>query len=212
MYKYCLIIVVFFVSAYIVHAQSNTYKQMKDTSAFKQKLLETAKTTNTITSSFTQVKYLSFMSEKITTKGLFCFKKTSQLRWEYTEPYKYLIVISNGKIIIKDDNKTNRYDVESNKMFKEINDIMLNTVQGSILNSKEFKITYSENQDFFLAQLIPQTKKMREFLKTIYMYFDKKDLTVSKIKMTEQSGDYTDINFNNKKINTVIPDEKFIVK
>jgi len=207
-----LIFVLIFFSISYLKAENTNFKPMKDTSAFKQKLLELSKTTNSISSAFTQVKYLSFMSEKMTTKGLFFFKKINQLRWEYTEPYKYLIVISNGKIVIKDENKTNRYDIESNKMFKEINDIMLNTVQGNILNSKEFKIVFYDNNEHFIAQLFPRTKKMKEYLNNITIYFDKKDYSVAKIKMTELSGDYTDINFHNKKMNTQIPDEKFIVK
>ena len=69
--------------SFLSFAQNKDFKTMKDTSSFKTKLEEKAKLTNTIESNFTQEKNLSMLSEKIISKGHFCFKKTNLLRWEY---------------------------------------------------------------------------------------------------------------------------------
>ncbi len=188
------------------------YKPVKDTLAFKQKMEAQSKLVNTIESDFTQEKYLSVMSEKIITKGHFLFKKVNMLRWEYTTPLKYLIAINKDKMYIKDNGKVSKYDINSNKMFKSINEMMVNTVQGNLLTSKDYKAKYFENEKFYLLELTPLQKGAKDFLKVIQLYIDKTDYAVVKVKMIEPSDDYTMIDFSNRKTNQPIGDEKFIVK
>jgi outer membrane lipoprotein carrier protein len=114
--------------------------------------------------------------------------------------------------MIKDGKKVSKYDVQSNKMFKEINDMMVGMVQGKLLGNKTFKIKYLEDDKYFIVQSIPLQKNKKEFLKEIYLFFDKKDFGVSKINFVEPSGDYTDILFTNRQMNVDIPNEKFTVK
>lgn len=194
----------------ITFAQS--FKQVKDTLALKQKVELMSKSVNTIESDFVQEKNLSMLSEKIISKGKFAFKKENQLRWEYSLPYNYLIVINKEKIIIKDDKKTQKYDMNSNKVFKEINDIMISCVQGNIFKSGKFKVTYYENEKYYKLELHPLQKNMKESLKKINMYFDKNVTSVSKLDMIEPNDDFTTLEFINKKLNGNIADNIFTVK
>ncbi len=193
-------------------AQKSDYKPMKDTTGFKNKIDLMGKSTNTIESDFVQVKDLSMMSEKITSNGHFCFKKENLLRWEYTTPYKYMIVINKDKIVIKDEAKTTHYDMNSNKVFKEINDLMIASVQGNILKSGKFKVVFLESDKDYKLELYPLIKGMKESLKKINMYFDKGVTSVIRLEMEEPTGDSTKIEFMNKKLNAEIADAKFIVK
>ena len=210
--KKCLILFLF-LFPFVVNAQVPTgFKPMKDTTAFKQKMQEQSKLINSMESNFTQEKYLSVMSEKIITKGYFHFKKTNMLRWEYTDPYKYVIAINKDKMFIKDNNKITKYDINSNKMFKSINEMMVNTVQGNLLNNKDYKPAFYENEKNYLVELTPVQKAAKDFLKNIYLFIDKTDYTVVKVKLTEPGDDYTTIDFTNRKTNQPIADEKFTVK
>jgi outer membrane lipoprotein-sorting protein len=93
-----------------------------------------------------------------------------------------------------------------------INEKMSDIVQGKIIRNKnEFNTIYSENSSFYLVSLVPKLKEMKDYFNGIQIYFDKNDLTVSKIKMIELSGDYSIINFINKKKNTIVADEKFSI-
>ena len=191
----------------------SSFKAIKDISLFKSNLAEMTEKTNTIKSDFIQEKNLSFLSEKIISKGLFYFKKENKIRWQYTEPFDYLIIINDDKIYIKDEDRESKYDMASNKIFKEINKIITGCIQGDILNNdKEYKIEYYENDNLYYVKLTPYSEKMKEFLSNIDIYFDKKDFSVSKLEMMELSGDYTKIEFINKKLNKEIPDEKFTVE
>jgi outer membrane lipoprotein-sorting protein len=211
MYKKILI---FLLVSYSMNLFSqNAYKAMKDTISFKAKVDKMSKETNSLQSDFTQVKNLSILSEKITSKGSFWFMKQNNLRWEYTDPYKYIIVINKDKILIKDENnKVKKYDMNANKVFKEINDIMISCVNGDILKSNKFSIHYYENDKSFKLELIPLAKSMKESLKKINMYFDKSVTSVIKLEMIENGEDNTIIDFTNKKINETISADKFILK
>lgn len=193
-------------------ALSQNFKSVKDTSALRAKIEQMSKTVNSIESDFTQEKNLSMLSEKIISKGHFIFKKENLLRWEYSTPYKYLIVINKDKIWIKDDKKTSKYDMNSNKVFKEINDIMISCVQGEIFKSGKFKVNYFENEKYYKLELIPLQKNMKESLKKINMYFDKNVTSVSKLDMIEPNDDYTTLEFINKKLNGPVADNIFTAK
>ncbi len=188
------------------------FSLVKDTAAFKQKMDTQSKIINSIESDFSQEKYLSVMSEKIISKGHFCFKKANMLRWEYFDPYKYIIAINKDKMYIKDNGKVNKYDINSNKMFKSINEMMMNTVQGNLLNNKDYKARIYENEKQYLLELSPLQKGAKDFLKVIQLYIDKADYAVVQVKMIEPSDDYTSIEFTNRKNNQSIDETKFILK
>ena len=191
---------------------SQIYKTVKDTAALKQKIESMSKTTSSIESDFVHEKNLSMLSEKIISKGHFVFKKENLLRWEYSSPSKYLIVINKDKITIKDEKKTTKYDMNSNKVFKEINDIMLSCVQGTIFKSNKFKTVYLENDKGYKLELIPQAKNMKETFKKINLYFDKTVTSVSKIEMIETNEDLTLLDFSNKKLNGPVLETIFTIK
>ena len=214
-----IIIYLFFICISSVGFAQGAFKAVKDTVALKAKIDNMSKQTTSIESDFTQVKNISMLSEKITSKGHFWFlykvtggQKTNNLRWEYTTPYQYTIVINKDKILIKDEAKIKKYDMNSNKVFKEINDIMISCVNGTVLNSNKFKIAYFENENAYKLELIPTQKAMKESLKKINMYFDKNVTSVVKLEMQEPGDDLTTIDFSNKKLNAPIAAEKFILK
>ncbi|OFY57100.1 MAG: hypothetical protein A2Y87_10860 [Bacteroidetes bacterium RBG_13_46_8] len=193
-------------------AQEN-YKPMTDIEAFKGKLAAMSASTQTIVSDFIQEKSLIVLSEKIVSKGLFLFKKPDNIRWEYTEPYKYLIIISNNQLYTRDDKNQKQYDIQSNAMFQEMNRFISGCVQGDILkNDKDYVITYFEGSKSYFVKLIPRDEKMKQMLNEVQICFDRNDLTVSSLKMVESGEDYTRINFINRKLNTEIPLEKFSFK
>lgn len=193
-------------------AQDADMKAVKDTVTFKNKLKEASNNTNTIDCDFTQKKHLSFMSEDIVTSGHFSFKKERKIRWEYLKPYSYIVVINNNDIYLKDDQKVSHFDAKSNKMFQGINDMMVAIVKGDLFSAGDFKSTFFENEKHYFVKLIPVKGEMKNYLSAIEIYFDKKDMTVVKLKLTELSDDYTFIEYHNKTINKPLSDALFTIK
>lgn len=206
-----LIVFLLFIVTQISFAQYPGFKSVSDAESFKRKAQEYTKSTNSLESDFKQIKHLSMLTENSVSKGKFSFKKENLLRWEYKEPVQYLIVLNNGKASIRENGKVKKFDMNSNRIFKQINELMLAAAKGDILQSKDYKIIYFEGNDTFLAELSPLQKGMNEFMKNILIYFDKKDFSVTKFRMTEMSGDFTEVEFSNKKTNIPLENEIFTV-
>jgi len=187
--------------------------QKKDAENVKQYITEATRNVTTIQSEFIQEKELSVLSEKIISKGIFYFKKEKQLRWEYLVPFKYLIIINKDKLLVRDDNSENRFNLQSNKVFREINNIIMGAIQGTLLDdTKNFQSSLFDENSCYLCKLVPINSKLKESLSEIWLYFNKNDYTVDKLDLRESSGDYTRITFVSKQINTPLPDEKFSVR
>ncbi|HVD97138.1 MAG TPA: outer membrane lipoprotein carrier protein LolA [Cytophagaceae bacterium] len=212
MKKISLLFLMLLTGIIVAEAQPKGYKNLKDTSSFIKKFDDKARTITTNEADFVQEKYVSVMTDKAISKGKFYYKKSNQMRWETTEPQSHIIVLNNGKMIMKEKGKVKTYDASSNKMFKGLNDMMLTTASGNMLNSKEYKHSLFENEKYFLIQLTPVAATTRKFVKVIEVTVEKGDYTVSQIKMIEPSEDYTRIEFSNKKINQPIGDDLFILK
>lgn len=188
------------------------YEQMKpvaDIAALKKKLEDNATRTNDINASFTQEKHLSILEEKISSTGTFKFKKENRVRWSYDKPYSYLIIINKDQVYINDEGREKSYDANSSKMFSQINKIVVGTARGTLFSDPDYQSDFSENNGFYMVHMIPKSNRLREYINEIFLYIDKKDLSVSRLKMTEKNGDFTLVDFSAKKINAGIPDSEF---
>lgn len=181
---------------------TNPSNLIQQVNLFSQKM-------NSISADFTQVKEMSFMEEKVTSSGRFSFQKENLMKWEYTEPFNYAIIINGDRIRIIDEGKSRDFETGSNRMFVEISKIMTGMVNGTLLNSNQFTVNWFESTDYFKAEMIPAGTMMKDYLARIELKLNKNDYSVDELKMFEKSGDYTQITFRNKKLNETIPPEIF---
>lgn len=188
---------------------SGEFTPVEDLDKLVEQLNNHAANTRSIQSRFIQKKQLEFLDETIVSKGRFWFRKENSLRWAYDEPYEYAIIISGGKFQIKDGEKVSAYDIESNTAFREINDLIIGMVRGSVMEEDKFDIKAFENEQQYLVKLVPRDINMRSVISNMEIYFDKEDLTVAEIMMKESESDYTVITFFDKQINETIPDPVF---
>lgn len=178
----------------------------------KNHIREAAVKTRTISCDFTQEKVMSMIAEKIVSRGKFYLKKEKMLRWEYLQPFSYLIIIKNDQILVRDESRVNRFSVQSNKVFLEINRVILGSIQGTLLDDeKNFSATFSENPTTWTVRLKTLAPGLKESLSEIVLHFDKKDYTVTRLEMNEPGGDFTKISFTARKLNQPISDEMFTI-
>ena len=193
----------------IVSAQYSGYKPITDLTGFKKKFaIESAKVAS-ITSDFTQDKTLTALTETITSSGKFWFKRNNRVRIEYLKPFTYLMIMNGDKMLVRDNEKENKINVKSNKLFQQVNRIMIDCVQGTILDSKDFTTKVFEDDKVFLLEMTPVSKALREFFQTIVLRVDKHDYSVNSIEMNEPEGDTTIISFKNKRLNEQVADAVF---
>ena len=200
------------VTAFSTQAQYAGYSPVADIAKFKADFSVATQKTSSVKSDFVQDKNLSMLSEKITSRGKFWFKKESRVRMEYTQPFQYLMVLNKDKVYVKDGQKENKISAKSNKLFQQINRIMIDCMQGTMLSNSDFKTRVFENRNAALVELVPVTRGLKELFKSINVIVDKKDFSVTSIEMQEISGDNTIMRFTNKELNASIPDTLFDIK
>ena len=191
--------------------QNEGYKPLSNPDDFIRKVKASTAATNTIQSDFKQEKHLTMLEEVLVSEGHFIFKKENNVVWSYIQPMDYTIVVHNGKFIIKDGENVKEFDIASNRMFKEINNMIVTSVSGDFLDNPDFEAAYSENEKYYLARLVPVKPEVKDMLSEIDIYFDKKDIQVAKVKFLEPGDDFTLITFSDKVINQPVPEEAFNV-
>jgi outer membrane lipoprotein-sorting protein len=192
-----------------VYAQYSGYKPVVDIAMFKKELATQSAKINTIASNFTQEKILTALTEKIVSTGTFKFKRSNKVRLQYMKPFTYLMIMSGDKMKVKDDQKETHVNVRSNKLFQQINRIMIDCIQGTILDSKDFSTRVFQSEKGFLMEMTPSTKSLKDFFSNIVLKIEKADYSVSSIEMNEPSGDQTIMTFTDKRLNIAIEDEVF---
>jgi outer membrane lipoprotein-sorting protein len=119
---------------------------MNDVAGFRDRLERMSASVTTISSDFIQEKNLAVFSEKIISKGHFYFRNDNRIRWEYTSPYKYLIIINNDQLYTSSEGNGKVYDLQTNRMFQEMNKFMGSFIRGDILrNEKDYTQEFFEN-------------------------------------------------------------------
>lgn len=193
-------------------AQPRGFKPVADMELFKGSFSAASQKITSLKSDFIQEKNLNMLAEKIESKGKFWFRRENLVRMEYQHPFQYLMIMNGSNVYIKDGQQENRISVKSNKLFQKINKITVDCIKGEMLKNPDFKATVFENQQQYLLELVPVTKGLSEFFSSIQVTIERKDYSVISINMIESGGDNTIISFQQKELNTTIPDAVFAIK
>ena len=165
-----------------------------------------------MSSNFTQTKYLSLLSDKLVSEGKISYTRPDKLRWEYTSPYQYLFLFNGTKVYVGSKSKKEVIDTNTNKIFKEVARIMMSTVTGTALsNSSNFDISVSDANTAWKVTLVPKKKEMRSMFAKVILSFNKSNLQVSEIDIIEKNNDKTNIKFGKMIINQKIDASLFTI-
>lgn len=194
-----LVMVIAFVLSY---GQNNNQQIIDKINAAASKL-------STMQCDFVQTKSVKLLNDKIVSKGKMYYSQPNKLRWEYITPYTYTFILNDNKVALKKNNKNSVIDVNQNKMFREIVNIMMNSVVGKCLTDKKsFKTTVKDASSEWIATLLPQSKELKQMFTKIVLHFDKKQSVIVQVDMYEKNGDQTIISLinivKNKGINETV--------
>lgn len=205
-------LILLLVTSFSALAQPAGYKKVDDVNNFRTALAKNNAAVNTIASEFKQVKDMSLLAEKIESKGKFYFMKEDKVRIEYTSPYSYLVVMNGTRMLVKDEQKTNKINAGNSKMMQSVNRLMVDCMRGTILSNPDFKATVYQNGKQYLLSMVPATADMKKLFDKVDIYINKATLDVEKTVMTEKGGDNTTMDFFNTKRNTAVNETLFKVK
>ena len=200
------IVYLLFFMVLATHAQ--TKMNASEASALKTKVKTLAASTKTISSDFIQYKHLDFLDNDIETSGKLAFKAPHLIKWEYVKPFKYSVLFKDDKLYINDEGHKSKIDIGSNKMFKQLNKLIISSVKGDMFDANEFSIAYFKIAENSLVYFSPKDEKLAKYISGFHITFNKKG-DVIEVKMIEPSEDYTKIVFTNKVLNQSIDEAVF---
>lgn len=192
-----------------VFAQYPGYKAITNLNAVRSEFITAAAKVQSLESDFVQEKTLFALTEKITSHGKFWFKRDSKIRMDYVAPFDYKMIINGSRMYVRDGQKESQVNIRSNKLFQQVNQIMISCMQGTVLENKEFNTRIFENGPNLLMELTPVGGNLKQLFEAILLTIEKKDSSPVAIQLNESSGDTTLITLSNKKVNGVLRDEIF---
>lgn len=185
------------------------WSKLKDENTFRTKMQSNVSKLKSLKADFTQVKHLSFMEQDVLSKGNFAYQVSDKLLWEYKTPVKYKIVMNGENVLIKDETGTKQYNTKENPAFAEISKMMSSGLSGGMLSDVNFKHEIFYNGSKYKIKLLPLNEELKKYLTGIELLIDGETYVVSKIKMLELGGDYTEISLFNLTQNSQLGEEVF---
>jgi outer membrane lipoprotein-sorting protein len=180
----------------------------EEAALLRNKVKAKAATTKTITSDFVQYKHLDFLSNDIKSNGKLVFRAPDKVKWEYISPFEYSILFKDDKLFIDDGGNKSNIDLGSNKIFKQLSQLIAASISGDMFIAEEFNMEYFKHNDRYLVYFSPKDVQFAKFIKAFHITFSKSG-EVMEVKMIEPSDDYTQIVFSNRIENQSITDETF---
>lgn len=203
--------IIFFFILFSAYSQNN-FVLVNDVESLNKAIKENSLKVTSIKSDFEQHKVLSMLEETLISEGNFLYKKENNVKWQYTSPFEYTIIIANGKFMINNEGRISEFDLNSNEMFRQINNMIITAISGDFIDNDDFSVIFKENNNFYLAELMPVEETVSEMLEAINIYFNKKNLGVEKVKFIEPGDDYTLIVFKNREQNITFNNNEFQIK
>lgn len=180
------------------------YRPVQDEASFYTMLNKIAAETETIQCDFVQEKQLSFMEQAMVSSGKMYFAGNDQLRWEYTEPYNYAVLMVSDKLVIIDEGNVNQMKLGKNPAFKRIQQLMTKTLRGDVAaDDGQFDKTVEENDKYIRLRMVPTDASMKSFISSMELYFSKDKFIMEKFVMDE-NGDKTTTTLSHQQINAPI--------
>ena len=201
-------VLLFIVLIFSANLTGQTKLTTEESNTLRTTVKQQAEATTTITSDFTQYKHLDFLSSDIESKGKLAFKAPDLVKWAYIEPFSYAIIFKNNTLYINDNGNKSNMDVQGNKIFTQLNQLITASIRGDLFEDDQFDVSYFKQDGNYLVYFTPKDAQFVEFIKAFHMTFSPAGEVIG-VKMIEPSDDYTLIVFSGRKVNQALSDAHF---
>jgi outer membrane lipoprotein-sorting protein len=185
---------------------------VNDILPIQQRLIAVNRRMKTIDCDFTQYRHLSILENNLISSGRFYFKPDGMIRLEYIQPEASAVVINGEKIKIESGGKTNIYRMSSNPVATAIKTVLSACISGNWDELKnDCQIVFLEDKLTYRMEIKPLHKKVKKYVQKIEVVFDKKDMSVNRMIITESLTDFTRYVFTNKRFNIPLSDQLFSI-
>ena len=203
-------IIVFIAAILFVQLSYAQHKKLEEPEVWVQKINEHTQSIKSLQANFKQQKVLSFLEEPVISTGKFWFQEPNLVRWEYTSPYQYIMIMNGGVLTVKDGTDEHTTDLSSNKMFEQMTSLISGSIQGTLLKDDlNYIKEYFQTANQVIIRFIPKDNQLLDYIDYMEIGFSKKTSEVEIMLMHEPSGDYTKMIFSQTTINQTILENVF---
>jgi outer membrane lipoprotein carrier protein len=168
----------------------------------------------TLEAHFVQKRESSLLVSAEQSAGTFDYAAPDRVRWEYTSPNPISVLIDGGEMTTwyRDLKKAERLKIGrySNQVLKYMG------ASGSMQNLLEyFSMTLKvpdRASDPYQLDLTPKLARIAKRVKAMTIWFDPETFLPARLRYVEGSGDATEYQFKDVKVNAPIPGERFVLK
>ena len=184
---------------------TSAWAQKPLTEAESQKVMavltEAAASMHTLQCRFVQEKTSSMLAEPSVAEGRMHFAAPDQLRWEYTSPYAFALVVNGDRIEKVTDGKTEVLDGKSGRMYQGMVGLIMGSATGKkLFDTTVFDIALYDDDTYWRADMTPKRRDMKRMFSQLVFCFDKKTNGISRVEFKDAGGDVTSIRFEDIKV------------
>ena len=175
-------------------------------------LTEAASSMKTMQCSFVQEKTSTMLAEPSVAEGTMHYASPDRMRWEYTSPYAFALVVNGDHIIKVTEGKAEKLEGNSSRMYQGIVSIIMGSASGKkLFDTSVFDVVLYDEDAYWRAEMTPKRRDMKRMFSQLVFRFDKKTKGISRVEFKDAGGDITSIRFEDIKLNGAI-DEKVFTK
>lgn len=194
-----------------LHAQSEDGDMMA-------RLQERFKNMQTLTAPVTQIRHNALLTEDVTSKGTFYFKKLASMCLSFNNGADMLLMKGDQFIMVR-DGKSTAMSGKGNTQMEALRTLLKNFSAGqeSDVSVDDFADVEVEKEgDLMVMTIIPRIEDAKARRKMLYSSFvvtvDTKAGELKSIRLNEKGNNYTHYDFGKFQLNAPVDDKVFDVK
>ncbi len=164
-------------------------------------------TVRSVQAEFRQEKYLKILRSPICSSGRFLFQAPDSLRWEYTKPFRSVLLMYRGRIrkFVEHGGRL----IEENGMPVDAMQMVLadigNWLAGRFTDNDVFTVSRLGNT----VRLVPKQEGMRAVISAIILELGSRPGLLDSVTIQEGGGGITRLVFSHARLNTPIDERLF---
>ena len=206
--KKLLLSILFVAVSLMVTAQ--TQLSESQTQEVIRQLTQVASTMQSMQCRFVQEKTSSMLAEPSVAEGTMHYAAPDRMRWEYTTPYAFALVVNGERLVKVTDGKAEVLEGNAGRMYQGMVNLIIGSASGKkLFDTTVFDIVFYDDNGFWRADMTPKRRDMKRMFSQLVFRFDKKTNGISRVEFVSANGDITSIRFEEIKVNEAIGDKVF---
>lgn len=196
----------------VIGVTSHAQTKLSDTQSKEiiSQLTQAATSTQTVQCRFVQEQTMAMLVEPSVSEGLMYYIASDRLRWEYTAPYSFALIVNGERIVKVTDGKAEVMDGNTGRMYQGMMSLIMGSASGKkLFDTSMFDVVLYDDNAFWKAEMTPKRRDMKRMFRQLVFRFDKKTNNISRVEFVGSGGDVTSVRFEEIRLNEAIGEDMF---